>query len=74
MLYLLLVIGLSNCHSIMYEEDLIVNKVQKGNDKYKYRYYLEAFPVDQVLFSNEIYHVGDTLKPIINDFNFRFNR
>lgn len=66
-LYCLLVAGLlSSCHCIMYEKELVVNEVQKGNREYKYRYFLEAFPVDQVLYSNKVYQVGDTLKACAN--------
>jgi hypothetical protein len=62
-LYILLTAGfLTSCHCLMYEKELVVNKVEKGNKEYKYSYYIEAFPVDQVLYSNEVYNVGDTIK------------
>jgi hypothetical protein len=46
----------------MYEKELVVNEVESGNKEYKYCYFIEAFPADQVLYSNEVYQVGDTLK------------
>lgn len=62
-LYCLCAAGfLSSCHNIMYEKELVVNGVKSGNKEYKYRYFIEAFPADQVLYSNEVYQVGDTIK------------
>ena len=62
-LYLVLMTGfLSSCHNVMYEKELVVNEVKSGNKEYKYRYYIEASPAYQVLYSNEVYHVGDTIK------------
>lgn len=59
---LLLAVVLSSCHCIMREKTLIVSKMQKGNSGYKYCYFLNAFPVDQVLYSNQVYNVGDTVR------------
>tara|TARA_R110000823_G_scaffold229786_1_gene356678 strand:+ start:498 stop:644 length:147 start_codon:yes stop_codon:yes gene_type:complete len=45
----------------MHEDKLVVITIKEGNEDYKYRYYIEAFPSYQVLYSNEKYNIGDTL-------------
>lgn len=46
----------------MYENDLIITECHIGNKKYKYSYNINAFPSDQILYSNKKYIVGDTIK------------
>lgn len=53
---------LLSCQNVMYEKSLIVNSIHKGTGEYKYKYFIEASPADQILYSNKIYHIGDTIK------------
>ena len=61
--YIVLVAFLfTGCHNIMNEKELVVEAVSIGNEQYKFAYKIHAFPVHQILYSNKVYTVGDTLR------------
>lgn len=58
--YAMLAAVCSGCHCIIYDAPKVVS-VSEGNEKYKYRIELKAFPANQILYTNHLYAVGDTL-------------
>jgi hypothetical protein len=59
-LFILLASVLFSCHNHTYENIIVVG-VEEGDKNYKYKYELDFFVGNQFLYSNEVYHVGDTL-------------
>jgi hypothetical protein len=58
----LLAVVFSSCHNILKEETLIIEGIDLGALNYKYSYKISAFPTYQVLYSNTVYNIGDTLR------------
>lgn len=59
---MLSVLFLSSCHNLLKEKELIIESAEIGDLSYKYKYHISAYPTYQVLYSDEVYNVGDTLK------------
>lgn len=58
----MLILTLTSCHSLIYEDKIIIQAQEPGPKGYKYSYRISAFPTYQILYSNSDYNVGDTIQ------------
>lgn len=53
---------LYGCTNQIYEKDAVVEKVERGNNDYKYCVWVKAFAANQTIYTNTQFNVGDTIK------------
>ncbi len=52
---------MQGCNNIAYDAPIVVCVKYAVGGKYKYVVEIQAYPHNQLLYTNRIYHVGDTL-------------
>ncbi len=61
MIVLLAAVIMQGCERIIYDAPVVVGVRSQVNGKYKYVVEIQAVPHNQLLYTNRIYSVGDTL-------------